>query len=210
MAFPFNTPEGSGPLVADTSALINLNATGHAEAILRACPNKVIAVDTVIAELELGRQTGRSDADGVAALVGAGLLTVVALDQTGLDQFEHLVLGPAVDTLNDGEAATLAYARQAGVVAIIDERKATRIARQKLTSVNLITTVDLLAHAAVEQVLGRPRLAEAVHRALTQARMRVFEHNVAWTIDLIGEDRAATCISLPRGARKSVAGSAKD
>lgn len=209
MAFPSSTPDGSGPLVADTSALINLNATGHADTILGAFPNRVVVVDTVIAELDLGRRTGRGDADAVAAWVRAGRVEVVALGPSGLDQFERLVFGAAVDTLDDGEAATLAYAAQAGAIAIIDEGKATRIARQKMKSVVLLTTVDLLAHSAVERALGREPLADAVHRALTQARMQVFEHNIAWIIDLIGEDRAAICISLPRSARRSVAGSAK-
>jgi len=134
---------------------------------------------------------------------------VVALDPSGLDQFGQLVLGPAANTLDDGEAATLAYAVRATAVAIIDERKAIRIAQQKLTSVNLISTIDLLAHTAVEQALGRARLVETVHRALTQTRMRVFGHNVAWIIDLIGEDRAATCISLPRSTRNNIAAAAK-
>jgi len=205
MAFPSTTPDGSETLVADTSALINLNATGHADRILGAFPHRVVAVDTVIAELDMGRRTGRGDADAVEAWVRAGRVEVVTLDPAGLDQFERLVFGAAVDTLDDGEATTLAYAAQAGAIAIIDERKATRIARQTMTSVALITTVDLLAHAAVEEAMGGARLADAVHRALTQARMRVFEHNMPWIIALIGEDRAASCISLPRGTPQATA-----
>ena len=63
------------------------------------------------------------------------------------------------------------------------------------------TSVDLLAHHAVEDALGRAALAEAVFLALRDARMRVLPHHIKWVKALIGQSRAQQCPSLPRSAR---------
>jgi len=56
-------------LVGDTSAVINLNATGCAREILRALPNRFLVVDVVSKELDRGRHRGRSDADILEKLI---------------------------------------------------------------------------------------------------------------------------------------------
>ena len=61
--------ERPGPVVADTSVVINLNATGDGEAILGALPNRCVIVEEVSRELEAGRRTGRGDADALGALI---------------------------------------------------------------------------------------------------------------------------------------------
>src|SRR5439155_26665314 len=114
-------------LVADAITVINLNATGCAESILRALPNRVAVVDVIPGELELGRRRGRRDTDLLNDLIVAGLVAVVQLDEASGQHFESLVVGSAAMTLDDGEAATIAYAVEHGAVAIIDERKANRI-----------------------------------------------------------------------------------
>ena len=50
------------PVIADTSVVINLNATQGAETILNALPNPFLVVSEVMLELESGLQTGRNDA----------------------------------------------------------------------------------------------------------------------------------------------------
>jgi hypothetical protein len=47
--------------VADTSAVINLNATGCAGKIIAALPCRLVVVDAIPGELSIGR--GREDAD---------------------------------------------------------------------------------------------------------------------------------------------------
>lgn len=191
----------SAVLVADASAAINLNATGCAPEILRALPNQVVIVDIVQDELENGRDKGRKDADLTCQLIEAGLIKVVQLGSVGLTQFEQLVIGSTEDTLDDGEAATLAYAHEARGTAIIDERKANRICAARF-GMQTATSVDLFAHQAVEAALGRLALAEAVFLALRDARMRVFSHQIDWVVTLIGRERATLCPSLPRSVRK--------
>jgi predicted nucleic acid-binding protein len=188
-------------LVADTSAIINLNATGCAAEILRAVPNEVVVVDMVPLELRTGRGTGHADGERMQELIRGGLLHVVSLGEVGWVYFGELVAGPASETLGDGEAGTLAYAAEAGANAIIDERKAIRVAEKKFSRLVTASTVDILCHPAVLAALKREPLAVAVFQALRDARMRVFDHHLQWVVELIGSDRAAACTSLPRSAR---------
>lgn len=50
--------ERPASVVVDTSVVINLNATGCADAILRALPNRCVVVEQVSLELQAGRDTG--------------------------------------------------------------------------------------------------------------------------------------------------------
>ncbi len=184
-------------LVADASAIINLNATGCAAEILRVLPNPLAVTDVIPAELETGRRRGRRDADFLQELVTAGLVSVVTFNDAAAGHFERLVVGPAAMTLDDGEAATIAYAVANGSVPIIDERKAKRICSEYYPSLPQACSTDLFAHDDVLSTLGRPRLALAVINALQIARMRVLPHHRKWVLDLIGPDQAALCNSLP-------------
>lgn len=188
-------------LVADASTAINLNATGCSEAILNALPNRVVVVDLVADELEDGRQKGRNDADKLGELVAAALIEIVTLGQEGLTYFESLVVGAARETLDDGEAATIAYAAESGTLALIDERKANRICARRFPKLRLGCTVDVFANVAVQRALGRQKLADAVFNALQSARMQVLPHHIEWVVGLIGIERASRCCSLPHSVR---------
>jgi len=190
-------------LIADASAIINLNATGCAADILRALPNLVGVTDVVPGELETGRSRGRRDADMLQELVSAGLVRIVTLNEAAAIHFEQLVVGPAAMTLDDGEAATIAYTAANGGIPIIDERKANRICAERYPALRLACTTDIFMHAGVERAIKRERLAQGVVNALQLARMRVLPHHVEWVIDLIGAEQAAQCTSLPQSARRS-------
>jgi len=188
-------------LVADTSVAIALNATGCAADIFRALPHRFVIVDLVQAELEAGRERGHTAAGVIRSLIDSKHISVVSLGDVGLAYFEQLVVGPAAQTLDDGEAATLAYALEFNATAVIDERKALKICASRFGNLATATSFDLLGHSEVGRVLGTVRLAEAVFLALRDARVRVPDHHVAWVIGLIGPERALECRSLPRSAR---------
>lgn len=190
-------------LVTDTSAIINLIAAGCAPAIAAALANPIVVVDVVLAELEIGRQHGHRHADGLRELVDRRAITVVTLGEAGLQHFESLVVGPAVITLDDGEAATIAYAAEHAAIAMIDERKARRICGERFPAVRVGCTIDLLIHPSVETRLGRSAVEDAVYNALQDGRMSVLPEHLEYVIELIGPERAALCASLPRTARSS-------
>ena len=129
------------PVVADTSVVINLHATQYSEAILDALPNRFLVVSEVRLELEEDRQTGRNDSVTLAALVASGRAEIVQLGDGGIQHFSSLVSGPAAQTLDDGEAATLAYALEMehGMIPLIDERKANRICVERFMVLPMAT-----------------------------------------------------------------------
>lgn len=194
-------PANGGPLVADASTVINLNATGCAPLILKALPNRILVVDVIPGELDTGRARGRQDADRLQQLIAAGFIDTVSLGDAGWEHFEGMVSGPAADTLDDGEAATIAYAAEQGAIAVIDETKATRICGVKFPAVQLISTVDLLLHSDVRLALGETAFADAVFAALRDARMAVFPRHYDVIVGIVGSERAVECLSLPKRFR---------
>jgi predicted nucleic acid-binding protein len=183
-------------LVADASTIISVNATGCAKRVIKALPNRVAVVDIVSGELEEGRQRKRQDADLLKKLVDARHVEIVRLDDAAGQYFEQLVVGAAQMTLDDGEAATIAYAVANNGIALIDEKKANRICAQRFSELRLACTVDIFMHPEVQSELGREMLADTVFNALCHGRMRVFPQHVDWVIELIGVERALIALSL--------------
>jgi predicted nucleic acid-binding protein len=188
-------------IVTDASTVINLNATGRARDIMQAIGSKFIVIDVVQEELNAGRRSGRRDADLLNGLLADQLFELAHLNTDAMIHFEHLAIGPAVSTLDDGEAATIAYSVTASVTAAIDERKATAICSRRYPALSVCSTVDILAHPDVQTSLGREDLSAAVFRALIHGRMRVLPHNLQWVVDLIGPEQASACRSLPKITR---------
>lgn len=187
-------------VVCDASTVINLNATGCAVAILKAVPNPFVITDIVLDELKQDIRSNRNDAALVADLQKVGLIRVVSLDESASAHLEPLVAGRTIDTLDDGEAATIAFAAALGAIPIIDERKANRICKERYPALLLGCTVDILAHEATLATLGKAALSEAVVNALQQARMRILPQHLSWAVDLIGP-RVKACPSLPATVR---------
>jgi predicted nucleic acid-binding protein len=188
--------------VADASAIINLNASGMASAIIRALPRPLVVVDVVLQELEYGRPKGRHDAELLRALIDQDVVRLVSLAGDAEAHFEGLLVGPAEATLDDGEAATIAHAVVSGGIAVIDERKAKRLCASRYPGLTIQTTVDILATPSVEAQLGKDALADCVCNALQKGRMRVAEERLEWVLGHIGDERARMCESLPQRIRQ--------
>ena len=187
-------------MVADASAVISLVASGAARELLGGLPSVLRVPKVVVQELETGRSKWTTS-DSLALLIADGCIEVVELDEAGSDHFESLVVGSAVDTLDDGEAATIAYALTSGSVAIIDERKACRICEERFPHLVVQSAVSLLTGTVAERVLGGTGVGDALFNALTSGRMRVRLQDVERVIAIIGPERVAQCTSLPSRAR---------
>lgn len=187
-------------LVADTSVIINLNATGIAAEILRSLKVVLRASTVVKDELISDRFNGRHDGDLAEQLVADGLVEFRDFDNEGEAIFESLVTGSAEATLDDGEAATLALAASSNTLAVIDERKANRIAGDRFPGLGLLATADLLSSEVVLTSLGSEATTNAVINALQQARMAIPERHHQWVVDLLG-NRVIECRSLPAALR---------
>lgn len=188
-------------VVVDASVVINLNATGRARDIIRAVPNPFATTGNVIAELAKGERNGHSDGAKLWALIEQGHVGLITAGTTGNGTYESLIEGAAEQTLDDGEATTIACAVNSGSLAMIDERKARTICARRFPKLLVASTVELLLHEAVEAALGKQGQIEVIIAALRCARMRVPPSHIEKVVALIGEECAASCDSLPKAAR---------
>lgn len=195
--------DGAASLVGDASVWINLVATGRADEILRSSPVNFVITTTALGELENGRAKGRQTAAEVAGLIEVGLVREVSLSSADEAVFLSLVAGPTSLTLDDGEAATIAYALGSETVALIDERKATDLCAERYPALTVRSTTDLLLADPIASSFEAGGLIECMFLALTVARMRVPDRHLAGVCDLLGPDRCRECRSLPAAWRQS-------
>lgn len=188
-------------LIADASVVIGLNASGHARRIIELTERRVIVPDNAGNELAVGARFGHDDGTRLDALVAAGLVERMALEGAALTTYEALIDGTYGETLDDGEAATIAIAVQYCGVAVLDERKARRMCAQHFPAIVKGCTAQWLLGAAA---LGPAAHAEAMVNALQKGRMRVPSEYLNDVITLIGPEAAGACSSLPRLVRQTV------
>ena len=86
-------------------------------------------------------------------------------------------------------------------MAIIDEKKGTRLCASRFPRLGVVSTVDVLLHPEVRHKLGDAAFSDAVFAALRDARMAVFPHHLDEIVRIIGAQRATQCLSLPKGFR---------
>lgn len=190
--------------VADASVVINLNATGRAVDIIRAQPASVVVTENAFLELVAGERNGHRDSAKLQDLIESGDVGLVKLGDVGAEIYTSLVSGSAARTLDDGEAATIAYAQESCCSVLIDERKARKLCADEYPDLVVASSIDILTHNSVRDALGEKGYLEAIVKALQISRMRVPSNQVDMIIALIGEEVAATCNSLP-GRRRSPA-----
>jgi predicted nucleic acid-binding protein len=164
-------------------------------------PNRFVVTDNACAELEAGARNGHHDARQLHELINAGLVQRVQLGTEGAVIYESLIVGSALCTLDDGEAATIAYASEAASIALIDERKARSLCAASFPNLLVTSTVELLMHDAIATALDAQGQIEALVNALTRARMRVPVEHLTKITALLGTERIATCMSLPKRVR---------
>ena len=199
---PWNCLEGAeDAVVLDASVMINVIATGRPDQILRAIPNRILVTDDAATEVARGESRSLDSHDPISRLADRQSLEIVSLGNDARLCFDSLVAGAAKQTLGDGEAATIASAIENRGIALIDERKAPRICRDRFPKLRAATSMDLLMHGQVWKALGCRGLADAVVNALLFGRMRVPGEYHESVVDLIGLDRASACHSLPRSVR---------
>ena len=191
-----------GILAADASVIISLTASGFCSEILRAVPGRFIVADIVVRELDSGISAGHTNIHLLRRIIENGDIEVVRMGNSALEHFLALAAGPTRDTLDDGEAATIAAALEQGGVPLIDERKARRICDERYRQLRYGYTVDLFMHPEVEGALGRHNLSQAVLNALKNARMRVLPRDADWVIRLVGLENARECSSMARVFRE--------
>jgi predicted nucleic acid-binding protein len=183
------------PLVPDTSVLINLHACTFGEQVIRAIPNNIILPERVVAELNHETSHVNGENGFIQQLIRENVVKVVEMDDSAACLFETMIRSP--DSLDDGEAATIAVAVSQGFLPVIDERKGRVRAESLMNGRAPAWSLDLLVHPAVQSGLTSDGYIEAVYLALREGRMRIDEERCDAVVQLIGIERAKDCNSLP-------------
>jgi len=183
-------------LVIDASVLINILGTGCPATVFQ-CLCRMFAIDEItLREVDIDPSTRKSSEEVLAELQEQGLLHVIQMGDDAYDRFLGFTGAEPPNDLDDGEAATLAHAACGQFVAVIDERKASRIAGINIPPIPVLNSIDLLAAPELLDQLGRDELSDVIYRALRDARMRVPRNVRQWISDLLGSRRAEECVSL--------------
>jgi predicted nucleic acid-binding protein len=172
--------EETSEVVLDASVVINLLGTGVAKEILTAFEFKC-TIDKLAAQ-EIVRHP-RPDGDlkkELGLLAREDLIREVRLSDAEYKAFLELVGAPSPSGLGDGEAATLVQAVSLRAVAVIDERKAKRIAAARYPGLKIASTTDILFHRSVMSRLGENNVAAAITDARRHARMFTSKECIAW------------------------------
>ena len=188
-------------VVADTSAVINLVSSGFAAEIITLMANKFVVTESVVSELNSGREKGHPHAAQLEYLVEASIVSIQRIEAGVQSDLERLIIGSLLNTIGDGEATTIAAAVERNGCAVIDDRKARRICSRMFPKLQYCGTIDIFRSPNVRSALGDTTLANAVFNSLFEARMDVIGHD-EWVINLIGVDRASKCTSLSRSTRE--------
>ena len=197
----FASSDDDAPLVIDTSVSINLTATGVGAQLLTAIRRPTILVEAVIDELEAGGQRGQIVLAAIDQWQRDGLISVATLNDGAREVFERLISGSTAETIDDGEAATMAHALSVAGIAVLDDGKANRLSTLYYPALRLASTVDVIVNDLTMAALGSASVGDAVFAALTGARMRVPHQNLPAVLELLSPDRLAQCHSLPRLVR---------
>ena len=204
MSHPRPWLDGDEPFVGDASVWINLAATGQMESILRSMSRRFLITRTALDELETGREKGRYTAEAVASVLSSDLVGLVELDPAHGETFISLVAGTTSETLDDGEAATLAYAYGVNAIALVDERKATSIAKKLFPNLSVVSTSELLLAPRLMSSFTSEQLADLFFGALSVARMRVPDHLLSQVCAILGCERLPLCPSIPARFRAAI------
>ena len=186
------------PLIGDASVVINLIATGRALEIIAALAHPFAVTENACAELKEGASKGHNDYAALKKLIGTDIVTRAILSEAALPVYEQLIDGSRGRTLDDGEAATIAHANAISAIPLLDERKARSLCAMSFPNLRIVCSAELLMAPALAEKFGPQGQVELILNALKIGRMRVPPDHVAKIRNIIGEDNAAQCPSLPK------------
>ena len=192
-------------LVADASVWINLAASGRLDDVISGLSMPVGVPRIALQELQRGEARGYDAFAQVDRLVQSGLVTLLNLEANDEALFLELVAGETAETLDDGEAATLALSIRLNAIAAIDERKATTLAGRRFKNLVIRSTTELMFDTLPQDDDAGGPLADALFGALRGARMRVPPHLQSRVAELLGPNRVSQCASLPASFRRNLA-----
>jgi predicted nucleic acid-binding protein len=171
--------------VLDASVLINLLGCGNPKLVLKALSARCMVEDHVIREVTRHPIDGHDVNTTFSELLSLGLIHQARLDDASYEVFLSLVAGSPLDSLGQGESATLALAASLRGAAVLDDGKARRIAEKRFAQLSLATSVTLFRIAAKKADMNTEQARTLVGMAIQNSRMRVLPEDRKW-VDSLG------------------------
>jgi predicted nucleic acid-binding protein len=169
-----------GKLVLDASVAINMLATVRGAEVLGSLGWSCVIEDRAAGEVTRHPRKVQHPKGPLGEFLEARVLEVVHLEATDYDQFVQLVGAPNHDGLDDGEAASLAWATRHGGALAVDEAKARRIANRDFAGLELLSSLGLFKIWAKARSVSAPDLRSALQEARGIGRMRILHDEMTW------------------------------
>ena len=183
------------PIILDASVIINILGSGKPIDVLSSLNRTIMVEKTVLQEVTFDPFTRKSADTIISELLDLGCITQVTMCNDSYMDFLDMVSAPSPNGLDDGEAATIAYANiYKEIIAVIDEKKGLRVASERYPNLTLATSLDIFSDPNL--LSNGHDVAGLVYSALIKSRMRVPSHWEEWVINLIGVDKARQCRSI--------------
>lgn len=190
-------------LVFDASVLINLAHSGICIDFFEALGSECL-VESIVWR-EITEHTKRYQLNiNIEDAHRRRIFEIVDMSQNEATNFIKLITAPYPNALDEGEAATIAVACGKNAIAVLDERKGLRIAREQIPPVEVLTTLDLFRLVEADLRVAGLSPETALYNSLSQARMRVPKEHEEWVVGQLSEKQIQNCKSLPKGIRCSV------
>jgi predicted nucleic acid-binding protein len=176
------------PLFLDASVIINLVASDCSQEILRILDRPIFIEKTVCREFKRNPFDGSDSHNLITELVNGNCLKIIEMTEPQRETFLNLTGAVPPDDLDDGEAATLACASHQGA-AVLDERKAIRIAARDFPHIQIFSSLDILCAESVISELGDNKVQTLVQNAIKYARMRIPFNWKNWVNEFLGRNQ---------------------
>lgn len=184
-------------IVLDASVLINLLATGRAATILANLDRKVLITSQAYSEVLRDPYTERNASETIKPLETANLISRRKLKGRTIRLYKILI-SPAGDALDKGEAATIGFCDEHKLIAVIDERKGKKVADQNSSVPLTVGSLDVLAYKKVIESFSSAEYREALLNAGRLGRMSFPVEWGQWAENILEESVARTLPGLKR------------
>lgn len=181
-------------LVLDTSVLLNLFSCNYGLRICKCLPNKILLSNIVLDEF-WSRYEINEKKRFIEYLDNENLIDCYTIDDLYLiwNFYELRNSG-----LGLGEIATIDIASKHKLIPVIDEKKATKVAKNQYGLSKVARSTDIIMHRSVYNNFTYVEYVDSIFYALYNSRMHIEYELREKIVDLIGIERANLCPSIPK------------
>jgi predicted nucleic acid-binding protein len=189
-------------LIFDASALINIASSGFCSKILASLECNCLCEAIVWREVtyHIKKYNLNKNMEVAAA---CSLINITDMSSLESSMYLDFISAMHPNTLDDGEAATMAVAYCRNLIAVLDEKKGRRIANELIPPLKVLSTIDLFRMVENKCQSNGICINSALFNSLAKARMRVLFEDEEWVVQRLSKDQIQHCRSLPKRLREN-------